>query len=141
MVDPTIVAVSGVSGLFIGPLIVRMLAGMAPGGLSLRAAKWQINRGLAMGDRWVLLQCGDRDYELEHPDDSDVVGGKYGHIDAGAQSIPFATAYDEQAVAESSLIARQDEPPVSTERPTTRTADELLQADQASNGYSAGGEA
>ena len=140
MVDATLLAVSAVSGLVLGPLIVRMLAGVAPGGLRLKAAKWQINRGLAMGDRWLLLQSGDRDYEFEHYSDDTEFGGKLGHIDTGTRSIPFGVGYSEQAVAESQLVKQQEEPAINQSRPETQTAQDLLDADAASNGH-AGGEA
>lgn len=128
MISTTGIALSAVGGLVLGPLIVRALAGMAPGGLRIRAAKWQIERGLSMGEQWVLEQTGDRDYELVHRGGIQLDSSKLGHIDTGGGATPFAVAYTESAVAQSELIVQQDEPPVAPSAPETESLSERMDA-------------
>jgi hypothetical protein len=128
MISTTAIALSAVGGLVLGPFIVRALAGMAPGGLRIRAAKWQIERGLSMGEQWVLEQTGDRDYELVHRGGIQLDGSKLGHIDTGGGATPFAVAYTEQAVDQSDLVIQQDEPPVAASRPDTEPLSDRMDA-------------
>jgi len=128
MISMSYVALSAVGGLVLGPFIVRALAGMAPGGLRIRAAKWQIERGLSMGEQWVLEQTGDRDYELVHRGGIQLDSSKLGHIDTGGGALPFAVAYTESAVAQSDLVIQQDEPPVTPSSPETESLSERMDA-------------
>jgi hypothetical protein len=51
----------GLCGVIAGPFALRVILGLAPGGLKERAAKWQLHRSLSMGDGWLVHQHGDRE--------------------------------------------------------------------------------
>jgi len=112
--NPTVLyGAIGLCGLIVGPFVLRFIIGLAPGSLKERAARWQLYRGLKMGDGWLVHQNGDRSYQLSAIDtDSDTVTvegesvdlGNLGHIATKTGSIPMGVSYGPGAVEDSPLV-------------------------------------
>jgi len=69
-------AASFVTGLFIGPLLVLIVAPFWDG-----AAKWLVKKGIRAGGDWILKPVGGTQYDLEPVDYEDAEGKAWRHGD------------------------------------------------------------
>lgn len=110
-----------VSGLFVGPMILKALGNLLPAGYGAKVGKWFLNSGLRMGEAWIANETAGQRYELvavsqDTEDGANVLKadddrvwedvGLMGHLDTGGQSVPFGTTFDESRVISSPLVSK-----------------------------------
>lgn len=109
------------SGLALGPMILKAAGNLLPGGFGDKVGKWFAQSGLQMGDAWIANETAGNRYELisvskETEDGNNVLKdgddrvwedvGLMGHLDLGGKSVPFGTTFDESRVISSPLVSK-----------------------------------
>lgn len=102
-------------GLIMGPFMVLFIGKLLPDKWSEKVAKWHINTGIKMGHRWLLVEKGNGDYDLQmstrdEEDEGEIVGEDVYPDPAGLMGRlfgkPFGVAYHDNAVVSSPLISK-----------------------------------